>query len=76
MVTQDEILAYVARGFEGEKTAAEIQAEAQEMFDRYNRWSLEHDRQQVIEKHEAWRVASDDDHEREEQKRDLTRLRY
>lgn len=76
MLTQAEFAAYVARDFKGAKTAAELAAEAQTLFDRYNRSSLEYDGEQVVTKDEAWRIVSEGDYKNEVYKREIARLPY
>ena len=70
------MLAHVARTYEGEKTSAEIQEEADKLFWKYNTSSREYDGLQVIEKNEAWHTVSEDDHQREAEKRELSNLYY
>jgi len=76
MLTQAEFAAHVARGFKGAKTAAELAADAQTLFDRYNRSSLEYDGEQVVTKDEAWRIVSEGDYKNEVYKREIARLPY
>lgn len=70
------MLAHVARTYEGQKTSAEIQEEADKLFWKYNKSSREYDGLQVIEKNEAWLTVSEDDHQREAEKRELSNLYY
>ena len=74
-VNKSDMLAFVASNY-GSLTSDQTEALAEKLFQKYNKSPVEHDGQQVIEKSEAWLVASLDDHANEAHLAKESDLRY